>query len=93
MKKLLSLIIIGMLATPIAYANHEEGHVNATPAVEAAPAPTGPTTKEVCKTVKGKKQCKTIKVHRKFEGKKVPPKKPVVKPSKPAPKKVVKKRK
>jgi hypothetical protein len=78
MKKLLSLIIIGMLATPVAYANHEEGHV-------------GPTTKEVCKTVKGKKQCKTIKVHKKFEGKKVPPKKPVVKPA--APKKVVKKRK
>jgi hypothetical protein len=78
MKKLLSLIIIGMLAaSPVAYANHEEGHV-------------GPTTKEVCKTVKGKKQCKTIKVHKKFEGKKVPPKKAVVKPT---PKKVVKKHK
>jgi hypothetical protein len=73
MKKILSLIIISMLATPVAYANHEEGHV-------------GPTTKEVCKTVKGKKQCKTIKVHKKFEGKKVPSKKP-------APKKVVKKHK
>jgi hypothetical protein len=61
MKRLLSVIIIGMLATPVAYANHKEGHV-------------GPTTKEVCKTVNGKKQCKTIKVHKKFEGKKVPPK-------------------
>jgi hypothetical protein len=77
MKKLLSLIIISMLATPVAYATHKEGHV-------------GPTTKEVCKTVKGKKQCKTIKVHKKFEGKKVPPKKSVVKP---APKKVIKKHK
>lgn len=55
-----------MLAAPVAYANHKEGHV-------------GPTTKEVCKTVKGKKQCKTIKVHKKFEGKKVPPKKVVKK--------------
>ena len=66
MKKLLSLIIISMLAAPVAYANHKEGHI-------------GPTTKQVCKTVKGKKQCKTIKVHKKFEGKKVPPKKPAVK--------------
>lgn len=68
MTKLLSLIIISMLASPVAYANHKEGHV-------------GPTTKEVCKTVKGKKQCNTIKVHKKFEGKKVPPKKAVVKPA------------
>jgi hypothetical protein len=62
MKKLLSLIIIGMLAIPVAYADEEIA------------APAKPATKQVCKVVKGKKQCKTIKVHRKHEGTKVPKK-------------------
>jgi hypothetical protein len=34
-----------------------------------------PETKQVCKEVKGKKQCKTIKIHKKFEGTAVPEKK------------------
>lgn len=54
----------------------------------AAPAAEGPKTKEVCTDVKGKdgkvvknkdgsnkQTCKTIKVHKKYEGTAVPPKK------------------
>lgn len=54
----------------------------------AAPAASGPRTKEVCKDSLGKdgkpvknkdgttkQQCKTIKVHKKYEGTPVPPKK------------------
>jgi len=54
----------------------------------AAPAASGPKTKEICKDAVGKdgkpvknkdgsvkQECKTIKVHQKYEGTPVPPKK------------------
>ena len=72
MKKLLALLVAGVLATSVAYADHEPGH-------EA------PKTKKVCveqkdpKTGKVKEVCKTIKVHKKFDGTKVPEKAPTKK--------------
>ena len=36
-------------------------------------------TKKVCKEVKGKQVCKTIKIHKKFEGTAVPEKAPAKK--------------
>ena len=43
-------------------------------AVPAMAAEDAPKTKQVCKDVKGKKQCKTIKIHKKHEGTAVPEK-------------------
>lgn len=70
MKKLLALLVVAVLAVP-AFASDE-----------------APKTKEVCKDVVGKDKkpvknkdgsvkqtCKTIKVHKKFEGTAVPTKK------------------
>lgn len=76
MKKVLALLVAGLLASSLAYANHEPGH-------EA------PKTKKVCvdiqgkdgkpvidaKTKKPKQDCKTIKIHKKHEGTKIPDKK------------------
>ena len=49
------------------------------PVAPAAPAaaegPSKPETKKVCVVINGKEKCKTAKVHKKFEGTKVPPKK------------------
>ena len=72
MKKLLALLVAGLLATSVAYADHEPGH-------EA------PKTKKVCvdiqgkdgkpvidaKTKKPKQDCKTVKIRKKFEGTKI----------------------
>ena len=45
----------------------------ATPAPAAEPSK--PETKKVCVVINGKEKCKTAKVHKKFEGTQVPPKK------------------
>lgn len=49
------------------------------PVAPAAPAeatgPSKPETKKVCVVINGKEKCKTAKVHKKFEGTQVPPKK------------------
>ena len=34
-----------------------------------------PATKQICKVVKGKQKCKTIKIHKAFKGTKVPTRK------------------
>lgn len=39
-----------------------------------APAASAPKYKEVCKVKEGKKTCKTIRVHKKLDGKPVPTK-------------------
>ena len=64
MKKLLSLFLVGVLSVNVAFA-------------EDAVAPKAPEVKQVCKEFTGKngkvsKQCKKVKVHKKFEGTKVP---------------------
>jgi uncharacterized lipoprotein YehR (DUF1307 family) len=71
MKKLVALVFAGVLslASLTACAKEET----------AAPAAEAPKTKQVCIDTKGKdgkvvKQCKTVKVHKKFEGTKVPEK-------------------
>lgn len=85
MKVLSTLVIASLLAfAPVAYSK------------EAAPAPTteAPATKKVCikttdsKTKKEVEKCKTVKVHKKHEGTKVPEKAP----AKPAAKKDEKKK-
>jgi len=50
--------------------------IAATFASVAMAADEAPKTKQVCKEVKGKQQCKTIKVHKKHEGTAVPEKAP-----------------
>jgi uncharacterized lipoprotein YehR (DUF1307 family) len=71
MKKLVALVFAGvlLLASLTACAKEET----------AAPTAEAPKTKQVCIDTKGKdgkvvKQCKTVKVHKKFEGTKVPEK-------------------
>jgi uncharacterized lipoprotein YehR (DUF1307 family) len=71
MKKLVALVFAGVLslASLTACAKEET----------AAPTAEAPKTKQVCIDTKGKdgkvvKQCKTVKVHKKFEGTKVPEK-------------------
>ena len=70
MKKLLAALLVGLLATSFAYAGDTEA----------------PKTKKVCvdiqgkdgkpaidpKTKKVKQDCKTIKIHKKHEGTKIP---------------------
>jgi uncharacterized lipoprotein YehR (DUF1307 family) len=71
MKKLVALVFAGvlLLSSLTACAKEET----------AAPTAEAPKTKQVCIDTKGKdgkvvKQCKTVKVHKKFEGTKVPEK-------------------
>jgi hypothetical protein len=58
MKKILTLLITGLMATTLVYAGGEEKKVC--------------ETKVDPKTKKEKEVCKTIKVHKKVEGDKVP---------------------
>lgn len=76
MKQLLALLAAGLLASSMAYANHEPGHEE-------------PKTKKVCvdiqgkdgkpvidaKTKKPKQDCRTVKIRKKHEGTKIPEKK------------------
>jgi hypothetical protein len=48
-------------------------------AVLACPAHAETEVKRICHEVKGKQVCKNVKVHKKFEGTKVPEKAPVPK--------------
>ena len=77
MKKLLATLVAGLLAANLTYANHEPDHKDS------------PKTKKVCvdiqgkdgkpaidpKTKKVKQDCKTVKIHKKHEGTKIPDKK------------------
>jgi hypothetical protein len=77
MKKLLSILLSSLLASSLAFANSHEA------------APAKPEVKKICNEfkIKGKvqKQCKNVKMHKKFEGTKVPT--PAPKPKAPAKKK------
>lgn len=77
MKKLLSILLSSLLASSLALANSHEA------------APAKPEVKKICNEfkIKGKvqKQCKNVKMHKKFEGTKVPT--PAPKPKAPAKKK------
>lgn len=80
MKKTSLFVLVSFLVANLAYADSHE--------VKA------PEVKQVCKELLGKnkkttKQCKKVKIHKKFEGTKVPT--PVKAPAKPAAKKKGKK--
>jgi|694.fasta_scaffold25510_3 uncharacterized lipoprotein YehR (DUF1307 family) len=71
MKKLVALVFASVLSLAALTACAKEE--------AAAPAVEAPKTKQVCIDTKGKdgkvvKQCKTVKIHKKFEGTKVPEK-------------------
>ena len=71
MKKLVALVFAGVLSLAALTACAKEE--------TAAPTAEAPKTKQVCIDTKGKdgkvvKQCKTVKIHKKFEGTKVPEK-------------------
>lgn len=80
MKKLLAILLSSFLTTSVAIADSHEA------------APAKPEVKKICNEfkIKGKvqKQCKNVKMHKKFEGTKVPTPAP-----KPAAKPVTKKKK
>ena len=77
--KVLAILFSSLLATSVALANSHE----------AAPATKAPEVKKICNEfkIKGKvqKQCKNVKMHKKFEGTKVPT--PAPKPKAPVKKK------
>lgn len=79
MKKLLAIFLSSLLATSVAFANSHEA------------APVKPEVKKICNEfkIKGKtqKQCKNVKMHKKFEGTKVPTPAPKAKAKAPAKKK------
>ena len=58
MKSLLSIFLVGFLTTGTVSANTHEAKA--------------PEVKQVCKEFKGKKQCKKLKIHKKFTATKVP---------------------
>ena len=76
MKKFIALFLSGLLASGTVLANSHE----------AAPEKAKPEVKKICNEfkIKGKvqKQCKNVKMHKKFEGTKVPT--PAPKPKAPA---------
>ena len=81
MNKLLAAVLVGMLAFSTVACAKEEPK-KAVVVETAASVDEAPKTKRVCveqkdaKTGKVKEVCKTIKIHKKFEGTKVPEKAP-----------------
>jgi hypothetical protein len=60
MKKLLSILLISLFATPT-FAHTTDIYK--------------PATKQICKVVKRKQHCRTIKIHKSYKGTKVPTRK------------------
>lgn len=82
MKRLLSIFLVGLLSTSIAVAcDHDkekepvknEAPKNADKAATPAAEVTEGEVKEVCVEINGKKKCKKMKMHKKFEGTAIPP--------------------